>query len=1041
MDTLREPGRDAFVEYMRQQLIGPSSGEETEVLQEPPSGRYLMGTLFPRQTTTDESFEDDIETAAAPKIGDDDDDDPLGLANQQMPSSAALSLVLVGAPVLRVRVTAAQYEKNGGDWIRNPLLEEVEISDSDDAKRLVLGGTAYLQTIWRSDGSRHLVTVALVNQATHEGTGGRAAEQCLFQVGIDVFPAGGQIVPYPTANSIHRDHEDEEMALLYRNVPAFAIGHGCAADWYGDENGVISVRTEFMPTFDVPGVSFEVEGGGDIRTFAVLQNCTTDSDRIANGLKSFVDGYRNWANELSVINSNLPSDLWDARDRILGRIQRAINRMDQGAALLRDDATVRQAFSLANRAMLMQMVHGSADHGKSRRARDSRRFVAPDYDVRTELGWRPFQLAFVLLALESIAVEDCPDTDVVDLIWFPTGGGKTEAYLGLIAIQIFLRRIRLGDLGAGTTVITRYTLRLLTSQQFQRAATLICACEQLRRMDPELLGNTSISIGMWVGGDTSPNSFEDAVTLFEQIRSADHPNASFQLDLCPWCGTEVIPADVTPDNKDYGVVTGNNSFRMFCPSSSCPFHDRLPVSAVDDDLYANPPTLLIATVDKFARMAWKSEPGVFLGSGSNPGPDLLIQDELHLISGPLGTVTSLYEHAIDVVMESNGKRPKIVASTATIRRADRQVQGLFGREVFLFPPAGLDADDSYFVRTDLSKPGRLYVGAMAQSHSPMTAVVQSSAALLEAPVELIRAGNLTDVQADRFWTLVVYHNSLRELGRTVTLARDDIPARIKVIASDQDQLREIDAEEDVIELTSNIAAVQIPRYLEMLMQPRGNRECVSFVACTNMISVGVDVDRLGLMLVNGQPKSTSEYIQASSRVGRKDPGLVFVLYSAGKSRDRSHYESFRPYHSSLYRHVEPTSVTPFALPARARALRAAIVVLVRHGLKLGSDDQAGAFDHTDPKFGELVEEFLERVQVADPLERQSTALDIRDIVEEWNQRIADGATSPGGLRYSVKGKQFESLLKGYGEQGGGWETLNSMRNIDVSSLLKVRGAD
>ena len=1041
MEADHETGRDAFVDYLRGQLIGPASGDEFEVIQDPPSARYLMATLFPRQTTTDESFEDDIEDEAAPKIGDDEDDDPVGLANQQMPSSAALSLVVAGAPVIRVRVSAATYLEQAGDWSRAPHLEVVEISSSSEPKISVFDGAAYIQAIWRSDGSRHLVTVALVNQATNGGAGSGDAEDCLFQVSIEIEPLEGVIAPYPTANSMHRDSEDEEMALLYRKVPAFAIGHGCAADWLEDDQGSILVKSEFMPTFDVPGVSFEVDGGGDIRTFEVLQRSVAATSEVTAGLARFVDGYRRWANELVENHSDVPPELVAAKNRILGRIQRAIERMDRGVELLRNDATVREAFALANRAMLMQMVHGSADRGKTRRKRDSEPIVTPDYDAQVSLGWRPFQLAFVLLALESISVEGCADTDVVDLIWFPTGGGKTEAYLGLIAVQIFLRRLRLGDSGAGTTVITRYTLRLLTSQQFQRAATLICACELLRREQPARLGSSRISIGMWVGGDTSPNSFEDAANLLEEIRAAEHPSVSFQLDLCPWCGTEMIPADLTSDDADYGVFAANDSFRMFCPSSSCPFHDHLPISAVDDDLYANPPTLLIATVDKFARMAWKTEPGVFVGAGSTPGPDLVIQDELHLISGPLGTVTSLYEHAIDVVMEFNGRRPKIVASTATIRRADQQVQGLFGREVFLFPPAGLDVDDSYFVRTDRSRPGRLYVGAMAQSHSPMTAVVHSSAALLEAPVELGRSKALTEAEVDQYWTLVAYHNSLRELGRTVTLARDDIPARIKVIASDQDDLREIDAEEDVIELTSNIAAVQIPRYLERLMRLRGSRDCVSFVACTNMISVGVDVDRLGLMLVNGQPKSTSEYIQASSRVGRRDPGLVFVLYSAAKSRDRSHYESFRPYHSSLYRHVEPTSVTPFALPARARALRAAIVILVRHGLQLGSEDQAGQFDPEDPRFGQLVQRFLERVEVADTLERQPTALEIEDIVAEWSQRIADGSASPGGLKYTAKGKQFESLLKGYGELGAGWETLNSMRNIDVSSLLKVRGAD
>nr|MDT0664236.1 helicase [Micromonospora sp. DSM 115978] len=347
--------------------------------------------------------------------------------------------------------------------------------------------------------------------------------------------------------------------------------------------------------------------------------------------------------------------------------------------------------------------------------------------------WRPFQLGFLLLTIEG-ASTDCDDRDVVDLIWFPTGGGKTEAYLALAAFSILIRRIRYGDDAAGTTVITRYTLRLLTSDQFRRAATLVCALELLRRDRADDLGSTEISIGLWVGSANSPNTYAEAQTLVKDLRSGQPIEKGFQIEKCPWCGTRLLPDEGSAGN--IGFQAHNNSFQVFCLNRGCPFFDRIPMASVDEQLYDRPPTVLIGTVDKFATAVWNERTGVFFGAGDDPGPSLIIQDEFHLISGPLGTIVGLYEAAFDVLMERHGARPKIVASTATIRRADEQTLGVFGRDVALFPPAGLDADDSYFVRVDHDKPGRAYVGLMPQGHTPVTGLVHLSAALLQASIDV-----------------------------------------------------------------------------------------------------------------------------------------------------------------------------------------------------------------------------------------------------------------------------------------------------------------
>lgn len=1038
-----QTARDDIVTYLRRQLIGPGP-EEQEVLREAPGQRYLLGVLYPRKATADEVFEADVIDEVSGEGGDESGDDPVTLASQHMPSSVGISFVVTAGSVLEAHPTASVYEGNGAEWTRRPVapgaepIALVEGPTGQLTRQPVLDGKAELTVLWRAFGDDRLVTVAVVNLAETPADKKVEPSTVLCQVGLEVRTCEGGFLPYPTSDRTPLDPEDEEQALLYRHLPTYAVGHGCAADWDDGHGRPLWVRTEYLPTEIVPGITFDIAGFDDVRSLLTLSKIDSDTEQIVARLTEFVAAYRSWIDD-TVSTASVPARLEAARSRLTARLVTAADRMDEGVRLLRGDAVesqqARVSFALANRAMLMQMRHSREDLGGLRRARAAAVDPTVDYEAFSDGAWRPFQLAFLLLTIPSVSDLTHPDRDVVDLIWFPTGGGKTEAYLGLVAYQVFLRRLTLGDQGAGTTVITRYTLRLLTTQQFQRAATLTCAMELLRRRHDEILGTEPVTIGIWVGGSTTPNTFSDAVDLLEEMKRGDRPARSFQLETCPWCGTEVVPEQPTSDD-DWGVTPTNDDFLMHCPNDACPFRSRLPVSVVDEHLYRHPPTFLIATIDKFARLAWDERSGVFLGAGELPGPSLVIQDELHLISGPLGTVAALYEAAFDVIMDRTSARPKVVASTATIRRADRQVRGIFDRDVFLFPPSGMSADDSFFVREDPLAPGRRYVGVMAQSHTPTTAAVHTTAALLQAPVDLGLSGS----ELDAYWTLVAYHNSLRELGKTVTLARDDVPARISVIARMTDKARRLDSDADLIELTSNIPSVQIPKNLEILGREHGSKPAVSVVACTNMISVGVDVPRLGLMLVVGQPKSTSEYIQATSRVGRdpkRPPGLVVTLYSAAKPRDRSHYESFKAYHRGIYREVEPTSVTPWALPARERALHAAFVILVRHLLGLRSNAEAAAFK-PGPDVDDLIAALVARVSTGDEREVEATSDHLRRLVDEWVALAHDARG--GGLRYQASGKQATGLLRTHtSPTTTGWATLNSMRNVDFEALVKVSG--
>ena len=668
--------------------------------------------------------------------------------------------------------------------------------------------------------------------------------------------------------------------------------------------------------------------------------------------------------------------------------------------------------------------------------------------------WRPFQLAFILMNLRAITDPACPERDLVDVIWFPTGGGKTEAYLGLSAFTMFLRRLRNPD-HAGTSILMRYTLRLLTTQQFQRAACLICACEIIRRREPQTLGFERFSIGLWVGGEVTPNTEENAVRTLRQLQSGRGVNKFIMLS-CPWCGTAMGPQQVgrSVRCKGYRKLAHPARVRLICEDPDCDFNsdDGLPLAVIDEQIYESPPTLLIGTVDKFAMLAFRPSARRMFGIDTPwPPPELIIQDELHLISGPLGSMVGHYETAIDALCvderEGTRIRAKIIASTATISRAESQVKGLYGRPAFLFPPQALKAGDSFFAEEREDKVGRLYVGVFATAlPSHVTAQVRTMGALLQAP-KLFAASD-PDV-IDPYWTMMGYFNSLRELGHAATLIRADIREFLNAmwdrlgLRLDVARATAIDPRRFInrdVELTSRVQSSEIPGILQQLFAPYDSSsasEAIDVCFATNMIQVGLDVPRLSLMTIIGQPKMTSEYIQASSRVGRdiERPGIVVTNYNPFKPRDRSHYEHFRSYHHGIYQHVEPTSVTPFAVPVRERALHALVVILSRFW---GDEDlRARPTNPPDPGVVRRIKETIrERVMSADPDEWPGTENLIDAIIRKWRD-----APPP---RYGGFGPPLEEMPLMYpagAQRHPLWydwpfPTPSSMRNVDADCAAR-----
>lgn len=964
---------------------------------------------------------------------------------------------------------------------------------------------------WVAEGDTQvlrLLTVSLVNRNPNGPND--VDRHSIFQAGLRVrgLSDGNWILPYPERGTYVGEPltplSDEAInRLLYRSHKTYAIGHGCAADWLGSPfDGVSQIWSDVLPAFETPSTTAELDVPTPDRTLTrirVSMRSLAGLNETDNGhgeLDDLVDAYAAWIGQLEEGRPSappLPETFAKTAEGLVARCRKCLERIRDGIRLLREENQMaehaRQAFRLANHAMLIAQLRTSSQVRTPELGSDGRLIWLPAISnpdpnvyVPNRGYWRPFQIAFLLMSIRGICEPEHADRNVVDLIWFPTGGGKTEAYLGLTAFSIFFNCLA-GRKPGGVDVLMRYTLRLLTAQQFQRAALLFCAMEYLRRRNIKLLGVQPLRLGLWVGGAATPNKRADALAklrLLSRDATAENP---FILLKCPWCGARFGPNDSTgirgQRNRNargnriptvtgyYRAGTGSSETVVYrCPDHACEFGrdsktigrlpDPLPVVVIDEDLIDSPPNLLIGTVDKFALLAWKPELRRFFGIDKDgrhraDPPTLIIQDELHLISGPLGTMVGAYETIIDRLCRRDGvgtTPPKLIASTATISRADEQIAHLYARSsVQLFPPSGLEAEDSFFARQDRHpngslKPGRLYVGVMAPGHGSLqTTQARVYAALLQSAAAM----ETDDAGRDPWWTLLCFFNSLRELGGAATLfvadARDYLRVIIDRMGLDYKTIRS----PFTTELTGRIRSDSIPGELARLELPyksAGERP-VDVCLASNIIEVGVDIPRLSQMVIVGQPKTTSQYIQVSSRIGRdkEKPGLVTVLYGQSKPRDRSHYERFRSYHQKLYSQVEPTSVTPFSLPAVDRALHGVVVAAVR---QLG--EQTGEGSHADPfplpEGGQLrnIIESMVRERAAFVTGGAETAAVMQRLQKRLDEWLAWNPAEYGGFGALP---DHPPLMYPAGANpppewnNHSWPTLSSLRDVDASCEADV----
>jgi hypothetical protein len=951
--------------------------------------------------------------------------------------------------------------------------KEIPLLHDDKNNKII---TCYYKRIYETDYGK-FIKILMANRLSHSkekySFGNEILNhETLFQSEIKI--RGERFLPYKQLSETNPfDEELNTINFQYRNENAFAIGHGCAVMWNNNQSPT-ELKTTFLPEVDInyfenkfrDDFPEEIKDITELKKISIWTNLT--NEEIIAKLRLFANTYKNWI-DITQKTQIVEDKFKEISKSIISKQEDTYIRLIKNIDSLSNNEIALKSFKLANTAMYIQMLTSQKEYFGKRgielvELNQNINYNNLDFFKTCAFNpqYRPFQLAFFLLNIESIINEKSAErNEIVDLLWFPTGGGKTEAYLALTAFTIINRRIVHKENYEGVTVIMRYTLRLLTAQQFERATKLILALDFLRKQFAEdnifYFGNKQISIGMWVGASSTPNLYKDAndvsKKIIEELTRINSGKAgnyekfnTFPITSCPWCGSNLI----SKKGKYYvsGYSATINSFQTKCINENCAFYsEELPIYFVDEKIYQNPPTLLFATVDKFAMLSHREEGHKLFNSLNlnKLSPDLIIQDELHLLSGPLGSITGLYESIVELLSIKDGRKPKIIASTATTRNTEKQVAMLYGnRQLTIFPPLGITYDDNFFsfVSTD-SK--RKHIGFMPTGKTALNTQLQLIGNLLLARIKLfqyfLKQENLTKEetiqQVNNFWTIVSFYNSLRDVGKIYNKISAEIQTLIRLLHSRYDLNRTTygfnfyGLSSRTKELTSRVESNKIKNLLRelehsfaLILENEQNfvQNTVDLVLASNMFSVGIDIERLNVMLMNGQSKNIAEYIQASSRVGRKHKGVVINLLDANRSREKSYFENYVAFHNAYYKYVEPLSVTPFTEISLDKVIASLLICFIRHKKGLYKDGQAKDYK------GDIseLENFLKE-RIKNPSQQKYALERLKHLSDNWLEKVAENEN----LKYK------NGLIRKFSEMDE-WGLMMSMREIDTNSVIKIQ---
>jgi len=1039
-----------FIEsIIRKDFFGPV--EYDEILDEQPTSAYATGILYPLQLNKKAFSCKDLKDTLLVESEDitdpldeiEEEQDKIDNYNTYKPNSMAISFVCDSVTEQvdiyfeygwyvhsdrKIQYSTASDNNQAiektrvvNEYRRNqtnvgPITVKIKKCDENQEVFSSNSFSVDMKIRKRYGNNNQLVTVSVSNKQVSPNSRIEINTKSMFQCRLRVKSEIG----FVDINNSELDSFDDETTSLnlnYSDENNFSFGHGCSTKFI--EFPINMIESDFIPTVEILQMkSREIESP----VFSMKYLFNTSNEQVLDELRRFAELYAGWLGKerLKVIESIV---FRNQAERNFTLIEETIRRINIGIDSLENETTFK-SFRYMNEAMLIQRMNFHRIKNGS--------------EINEEkICWYPFQIAFILMVIGDIVNRESECREKVDVLWFPTGGGKTEAYLGLIAFQIFFGRLSL-DQRNGVTVIMRYTLRLLTAQQFERASSLIVACEAIRIRD--YIEGDEVSIGLWVGQSVTPNSLKAAKEDIDNTKNGHGDGSTgLQVNYCPYCGSRISVYDIKISDK----------LLFCCPNAKCIFNLGLPIYIVDEDIYNVRPTLLISTLDKFARIVWDDRTRSIFGTdGKSPPPALVIQDELHLISGPLGSIAGIYETAIDFLCQKSSRGTKIIGSTATIKNSSAQIRSIYNRDSFQFPPSSISYKDSFFAvqASRDEKPARRYLGICESGGSMIDSLIRTYGCLIFASNYLIMCGEYSDEIIDQYYTIIGYFNSLRDLGGASSVIQERVSKYCDTLTKRKFKNYTENFENmntGILyrsELTGRKSSSQIKDTLFRLEMKYPEQGAYRYVLASNMLSVGIDISRLGLMTVYSQPKSTSEYIQATSRVGRANPGLIVTLHKFMRTRDKSHFEQFNFYHRTFYKNVEPLSATPFSKRTIEKALHSVLIALVRHKIQsLALNNQAGNFTRLSGEVEELCKLILSRIESIDSDIYEFAVEYLDDYIHRWihlantygDRLVYDKSKSTNqnvvGLLIS-EDESDESALPC---------TLNSLRNIEKTSSVYV----
>jgi len=1060
-----------------------------EIIHQDPLQIYSVGVIFPQLSENDpdvlatenDSDVDDAENPAPdfPELGEKDAvDDSAEIENEvlfdpifQGPRTISFSVRPSSEQIeFNVSLRCGVYSRLSVQgqrsrwWVRDQIDRTISVSVNQNVSIEIRPGfSVVIGIVKRSDNSGAPIFTIWLRNDHRVAENQRASEFSLFQTKLTCTFDG----LFPINNS--RNENIDSLDLLYRDVKLLAIGHGCGAVVL--ENGDKKVvSTDVLPTVDIYPLSPDVVDDDNNSYGVGMLDLACFNSTAVGKINKLIADYDRWIHSKRALISSLDVQFIKIANNHIYACEKYLADIKNGWQLLNFDSDVKKCLCEASKAINQQ--RGAYNSPLREIVEDKTASLGYSVPARQpgEAGqeyWRPFQIAFILASLKKIVDTKSRDSHNcgVDVISMPTGGGKTEAYLGLAAFTILWtrqhdqRHLAANETQkASTKVLMRYTYRLLTVQQVARAASMICALELIRASEPEYFGSSDVLIGAWLGSAVTPNSRASAKRQLKDLIDDKRDASRFLLKKCPWCGCEIgkkIGAQIVGYKETH--TAGNESrILAFCPDATCSFHLKkvkrakglvevgLPIFEIDEDIYLKPPDFLIATVDKIARLAWNPSAhrlfGLRNGRRTAGPPELFIQDELHLISGPLGSVDGVFEIALEeLCRQDGGKSPVYVASTATTKNYEDQIKKLYNRDGRLIPPPGINIDDSFFAKRDLAGIPKTYVAVCATGSFSSLDIQNNVLASLSYQAAVLGPTRL-DHNTDPWWTNVVFFSSRRSLGLLISLMDTSFHKRISRLRALSGRRSgrltptkdKADRHASELKELTATSAEDVNEVFDSLERKLPDKGVVDICFATSMVEVGLDVSRLGLMTVIGQPKSSSQYIQASGRVGRSlnSPGLVVSVLRPTNARDLSHYEGFRYWHDRLHASVESASVTPFTTRALERSLPSFMAILLR--ARTNSEKVRDALQH----WNDVSQIVLDRL--GDDLVLKSNV----DIVLDHLFRLASAPAASEYVWDSYVGKGLGLMFSAESavpEDRRGtpmWYVLNSMRSVEPDSMFR-----